>query len=171
MKLIKEFIRKQGLNLNGRTRYRESVRGVILKDKSLLMIFSPKGGDYLFPGGGVDKGESYERALVREISEECGAKVLSINGDLGKIIEFDTPKEKEYDVYKLASYYYVCEVDPKLDKQSLDQYEIDLGFTPRWVDIDEAISTNQMLIDSNNFPRWTPRETFVLKYIKEKFRL
>lgn len=135
------------------------------------MIYSSKEGDYKFPGGGVEMGETYEAALVREIEEECGATVLSINDELGKVIEFDIPKEEDYDVFKMVSFYYICEVDPNLGEQTLDQYEKDLGFTPMWVDIDKAILTNQMLIGTNNFPRWTSRETFVLKHIKEKYRL
>jgi hypothetical protein len=70
----------------------------------------------------------------------------------------------------MVSFYYLCEIDSNFGEQSLDQYEKDLGFTPTWVDIDKAISTNQMLIDSNIFPRWTPRKLFVLKHIK-KLRL
>jgi len=168
MKLLKEIIRKQGINFDGNTIYREAVRGVVINGKTLLMIYSSKDGDYKFPGGGINIGETHETALVREIREECGATVLSINEELGKVIEFDIPIEENYDVFKMVSFYYICEVDPDFGEQSLDQYEIDLGFTPIWVDIDKAISTNRMLIDSNNFPRWTPRETFVLEYIKEK---
>jgi len=171
MKLLNEIVRKQGINFNGKTIYREAVRGVIIKDRALLMVHSPQEGDYKFPGGGVDLGETYETALVREISEECGATVLSINDELGKVVEFDIPIEEDYDVFKMVSFYYICEVDPNFGEQSLDQYEINLGFTPIWIDIDKALSTNRMLVNSNNYPRWTPREIFVLEYIKAKFRL
>lgn len=34
------------------------------------MIYSPKHGNYEFPGGGVDIGEIYESALIKEISEQ-----------------------------------------------------------------------------------------------------
>ena len=62
-------------------------------------------------------------------------------------------------------------IGPNFGEQSLDQYEKDLGFTPEWVDIDEAISTNKKVIDSESFPRWTPRELFVLEYIKDTLQL
>lgn len=171
MRLLKKMIRNPGINSDGRMIFREAVRGVILKGRTILMIFSSKDGDYKFPGGGVDAGERYEDALAREISEECGAKVLSIKGELGKVIEYDKPAEEDYDVFKMISYYYLCEVDPDFGEQSLDQYEKDLGFTPVWVDIDEAIRKNQILVDSGSFQRWTPRELFVLKYIKKYFKL
>lgn len=169
MELLKEIVKKQGINFDGKAICREAVRGVIVKGRTLLMIYSSKNGDYKFPGGGIDTGETHEAALVREIREESGATVLSINGELGKVIEYDIPKEKNYDVFKMISYYYICEVGSNFGEQSLDKYEKDLGFTPVWVDIDEAISVNQMLIDSNSSSRWTRRETFVLKYIKDRF--
>lgn len=171
MKLLMEIIRKQGINLEGKTICREAARGVILKGRSLLMIHSLKDGDFKFPGGGIKTGETHENALVREIKEESGAIVLSIIDELGKVIEFDIPAEKDYDCFKMVSYYYICEVAQNLGEQSLDQYEKDLGFTPEWVDIDEAISTNKKVIDSESFPRWTPRELFVLEYIKDTLQL
>lgn len=166
MRMLKEIVRKRDINFNGKTIYREAVRGVIIRKRDLLMVYSSKNGDYKFPGGGIDTGETYEAALVREVSEECGARVLSINDELGKVIEFDIPIEENYDVFKMVSFYYICEVDLNLGEQSLDQYEKDLDFKPIWIDIDKAISTNRTLIDSKNYPRWTPRETFVLEHIK-----
>lgn len=171
MKLLNEIIRSQGINFNGKTFYREAVRGVIIKDNTLLMIYSSKDGDYKFPGGGVNKGETYEGTLIREVSEECGAEVLSVIDELGKVIEYDIPIEENYDIFKMVSFYYICEVDPNFGEQSLDQYEKDLGFIPIWVDIDKAISTNQILVGSNSYPRWTLRELFMLKYIKERYGL
>ena len=142
-----------------------------MQGKNLLMVYSSKAGDYKFPGGGIDRGETHQIALVREIREECGAAVVSIHGELGKVIELDIPLEQEYDVFNMASFYYLCEVDPNFGEQSLDQHEKELGFTPVWVDIDKAISANRMLLGSNTYPRWTPREIFVLEYIKNEFRL
>ena len=36
MKLLKEIVRQRGINIDGRTIYREAVRGVIIKDKFRL---------------------------------------------------------------------------------------------------------------------------------------
>jgi 8-oxo-dGTP pyrophosphatase MutT (NUDIX family) len=171
MKLLKEFIRNQDINLNGKAIYREAVRGVALRGKTLLMIRSSKDGDLRFPGGGVKPGETHEAALSREIREECGAALLSVQGGLGYVVECGAPVEKDFDVFKMASFYYICEVNSDFGEQSLDRYEEDLGFRPVWADIDEAISTNKALIDAGRHPRWTPRETFVLEYVKEAFGL
>ena len=76
MKLLKKIVRTQGINFEGETIYREAVRGIILNGKKLLMIYSSKDGDYKFPGGGVELGETYEETLVREVKEESGALEL-----------------------------------------------------------------------------------------------
>ncbi|MGI6717163.1 MAG: NUDIX domain-containing protein [Eubacteriales bacterium] len=172
MELLKEFIRNKAItDLNGKTYYRKAVRGVIIKDNKLLMVYSAKDGDYKFPGGGVKEGETLMAALAREVNEESGAKVISVNGELGRVIEFDLSIKAEYDIFKMESFYYICDVSPDFGSQSLDDYEQELGFTPVWVDIDEAISVNQALICSDKHPRWTPRETFMLGFIKDKFML
>ncbi len=167
MRLLKEIYRKSDINLLGKTIYREAVRGIIKKNDKLLMVYSSKDGDYKFPGGGVDAGETYEEALVREIREECGATVTKICSEFGKTIEYDIPVEKEYDVFQMISYYYICEVDSVLEEQALDEYERDLGFKPVWTDIESAIKANKTIIEtkSHNAPRWTRRELFVLELL------
>ncbi len=148
--------------------FREAVRGIIKHENKLLMVYSSKNGEYKFPGGGVDAGETYEEALIREIREECGAKVTDICSEFGKMVEYDVPIEKEFDVFKMISYYYVCDVAPTLKEQALDEYEEDLGFKPVWIDIDSAIEANRAVIKekADNAPRWTQRELFVLELLK-----
>lgn len=171
MKLLKEINRSQAINFDGKRVYREAVRGVIIEGRTLLMVYSSKHGIYKFPGGGVEAGESYEESLTREIGEESGARLLSIDKEIGKVIEFDKAKDKGYDVFQMTSYYYKCKVDPNLGEQTLDQHEIELGLRPKWVDIDKAILANQRLLETGNPPNWTARETHVLKYIKNKLTL
>jgi 8-oxo-dGTP pyrophosphatase MutT (NUDIX family) len=170
LRLLKEIYRKDNLNLSGRTIYREAVRGIIRKGNKLLMVYSSKDGDYKFPGGGVNTGETYEEALMREIREECGAMVTCIRSEFGMVIEYAKPKEPEYDVFKMASRYYLCDIDPVLRDQILDDYEEKLGFKPVWIDIDSAIEANKKLIESerHDIPGWTRRELFVLELLKKE---
>ncbi len=170
MLLIKEIMHKQNINIQGKSIEREAVRGVILKHHELLMIHSTMNGDYKFPGGGINFGETHEDALIREISEECGAVVTKIDDELGKVIEYDIPLEDDYDVFKMTSFYYLCQVDSNFGNQLLDLYEKELGFKPVWINIDDAISANFKLINSNHYPRWTKRELVVLNYIKDKLK-
>lgn len=170
MRLLKEIYRKTDINISGKMIYREAVRGVIKRENELLMVYSSKDGDYKFPGGGVDAGETYKDALIREIREECGATVINIHSEFGKTVEYDIPMENEFDVFKMASFYYVCDVDPILGEQFLDEYEKNLGFEPVWIDINSAIEGNRTIIDTKAFdaPRWTKRELFVLELLKKE---
>ena len=55
------------------------VAGVIYKDNKFLIaqrnLKKAQGGLWEFPGGKVEKGESYENALTREIKEEFNANI------------------------------------------------------------------------------------------------
>jgi 8-oxo-dGTP pyrophosphatase MutT (NUDIX family) len=165
MRLLHEIFHKKDLNLRGRTVTREAVRAIIFERDRLLMIFSKKNGDYKFPGGGVEKGEDYRKALVREIREESGIENTSIGRAFGMVIEYDLPLEKEYDLFKMTSRYFHCSTESMIGKQQLDLYEQDLGFTPCWISIEEALKINQKLLQEKfpEMPRWVRRETFVLE--------
>ena len=84
------------------------VYGVILREDNILLVLKTRGpykGLWDLPGGRLEKGESKEQALIREISEETGVKVekfrflkevtaefpgFSHKGSLYVIEEFDT---------------------------------------------------------------------------------
>lgn len=168
MELLKEIIRDPGMATAGKTIFREAVRGIILDERKLLMIHLPRNGTYKFPGGGIAGEETPEEALAREILEECGARVSKILRPFGKVIEFSIPKEEDFDVFRMTSSYYLCEVESAFAEQHLDAYEHDLGFYPVWVDVDEAIHSNLDVLLSRREAshRWNARETFVLEQIK-----
>ena len=170
MKLIQEIVHQEGIRQDGKALCRTAVRGIILRENKLLMIHSAQNGDLKFPGGGIDDGETHHQALVREIREECGATVSHIDGAFGCVIEYAAPLEHEYDVFKMTSFYYLCRIAPMFGAQHLDQYEQDLGFAPRWVDVDTAIQINQSILHSGQLvvPRWTRREIVVLEKIREQ---
>jgi len=167
VKILAEIHRRPGINTQGRTVHRTAVRAVILRGRDLLLVFSSTVGDYKFPGGGVNDGESHEQALARELYEECGAHLLSVDGELGAVIEYNIPLEAEFDVFRMTSHYYFCQAGDGFGAQKLDEYEKNLGFKPVWVDIDDAISKNKSLLNSDKFPEWLRREIFVLEYLKQ----
>ncbi|MFW6271150.1 MAG: NUDIX hydrolase [Bacillota bacterium] len=172
MKLLKEIYRQENLDFDGKIIYREAVRGVILKGDSIYMLFSNQDGDYKFPGGGIEAGETKEETLKREIKEETGALVLNIGEEIGKIIEYKEAKEEEYDIFKMISYYYMCDVKENYCNQCLDQYEKDLGFEPVWIDINDAIIKNKSIIDLRDQKEngWIIRETYVLEKIRKMLK-
>jgi 8-oxo-dGTP pyrophosphatase MutT (NUDIX family) len=60
---------------------RNSARGIILKEDAVILIHRLKNKkDYwVFPGGGVKKGESFVQALHRELWEELGITVTILS--------------------------------------------------------------------------------------------
>ena len=178
MKLLTTFYRNENINLEGKTFIRKAVRGIIFRALTpnssssrrgeLLMIYSPVNGDYKFPGGGVDVGESHHEALRREIREECGATMTQVGEELGKVISYAHATEKGFETFKMNSYYYFCEINGDLGALKLDDYEEKLGFRPEWVSIETALETNKrVLAESNPAPWWTRREIFVLEMLRE----
>lgn len=166
MKLLHTINRQKGIDYEGKTFLREAVRGIALRDEKLLMIYSSINGDYKFLGGGIEAGESHLEALQREISEESGATLSRVTGELGKIIEYGKSFNESFDTYKQISYYYFCEVEGEIGSLDLDEYEEALGFQPVWVDIETALETNKnILAEAGPSPRWTRREVFVLELL------
>lgn len=171
MKILAEIFRDQALDLHAKTDRREAVRAVVIRDRSLLMVHSPVNGDYKFPGGGVGKNEKHRYALKREVQEECGMNLVDILQGIGEVVEYAISIKPAYDVFKLTSSYYLCEVDPDVFEQRLDPYEKELGFRPVWVDIDTTIQANMTVLKSETKqpPEWAAREIFMLEYIKRRF--
>jgi 8-oxo-dGTP pyrophosphatase MutT (NUDIX family) len=167
MNILAEIHRCPGINRKGKTIHRTAVRGVIARGRNLLMILSSRVGDYKFPGGGVNPAETHAQALCREIQEECGMGVTHIGPEIGVVIEYNIAMESDYEVFKMTSHYYACNVGASFGTQRLDDYEQELGFKPVWIDIDQAIQFNTALLSSNKMPEWLKREIFVLKYIKQ----
>jgi len=167
MNVLTTIHRVNGINIHGRTLTRTAVRAVILCGRDLLMVYSANVGDYKFPGGGVNDGETHEQALARELLEECGAQLIRVNGGLGAVIEYDLPEERDFDVFKMTSNYYLCTVRDGVTHQSLEGYEAELGFQPVWVDIDKAIAENRSLLLAPDPPEWLVREIFFLEYLRE----
>lgn len=159
---------KNNLNLDGKIYYREAVRGIILKENKILLVYSDINKDYKFPGGGIEDGEDAYSALKREILEESGAHLIS-HSYFGQVIEYDDGQFDNADVFRMLSKYYLVEIKEDLSELNLDHYEEKLKFHPVWVDIKKAYEENKRILEGNNPPRWTKRETFVLEYLIKHF--
>ncbi|HHP5455030.1 TPA: NUDIX domain-containing protein, partial [Aeromonas veronii] len=73
---------------DGRTLERLTVRAVVPRGDELLLVHSRVNGDLMFPGGGIEAGESHRVALARELLEECGAELREVGGLLGETREY-----------------------------------------------------------------------------------
>lgn len=152
-------ISKEKVNVN----YREAVRAIILQNNSILMVHTNK-GDYKLPGGGVNKEETHQDTLKREIKEETGYIVNNVKDKIGIIIERKLDQYEENSVFEMISYYYLCELSSNKTSQQLDSYESELDFRPVWIQLDKAIHSNEEILKKdNNKNDWIYRETNVLK--------
>jgi ADP-ribose pyrophosphatase YjhB (NUDIX family) len=145
---------------------RVAVRAVVRVGAELLMIRSEVAGDYKFPGGGVEAGESPAEALVREVREECGLAVVHV-GDVPVIIveELRAGLEAGW-VLSMRSSYLPCDVDREERHPTvLEAYEAALGFVPEWVTVDHALRVNEEVLARGGASPWVERETLVLRVL------
>ncbi len=56
---------------------RHTIRGLIIKDKKILLVTGHDASFYWTPGGGVEGGETVLETLHREIKEELGLTVVN----------------------------------------------------------------------------------------------
>lgn len=166
MKLLAEIDRVELVDKNKSTYTRYAIRGISKYKDTYLLIYSQKDKAYIIPGGGIDKDESHYQALKRELDEECGAKLIDVEAKFGYTVEYDLYPEETFDIYKRVNYYYLVHVDQNLGLQKLEPYEIELGLTPRWVSIEEAIETNELAIQNMYYPKWAKRELLIFKLLK-----
>lgn len=143
---------------------REAVRAVIFLDKKLLLIQTNR-GDYKFPGGGRKEEEDLTSALIREVKEETGYRVLKVREGIGEITENYEDSHEPGAVFQMTSVYYICEVSGNGEEQTLDGYEAELGFRPVLIVAEEALRLNEEILkkDAEGSNLFLPREICALR--------
>ena len=151
---------------------RPATRGIILREKEILLLYTKRYEDYSLPGGGVDEGELIEVGLKRELAEETGAKNIQIIEAFGKYEEYRLSHKKEQDLIFMTSYCYTCSIDNELGETKYEDYEKKNGMNPVWIDINKAISHNKKtLAQSEKSGFSVEREIFLLELIRDQFNL
>ena len=122
---------------------RPSARAIIFKGDKLALVYATNEKYYKFPGGGIHDDEDKKQALIREVKEEVGLKVIpeSIT-EFGSVLRRQKSDRDTDTVFEQENYYYLCEVEDTAGCQNLDEYEKDAGFGLVYADIDEAIKVN-----------------------------
>ena len=118
--------------------------GAIIKDgnKYLTLI-----KDAMFSGGSVDDGETTRQAVVREVLEECGAKVTKLKYLARDYYLVDWEFQGITFPNKRVSYIYLCEVE-KGDLKALGlQGEFDNNIKLRWCTLKELEEFNLYKVD------------------------
>ena len=75
---------------------------IIIQNQKLLVIHrqKPEQDYYILPGGGVELEESFEEACIREVKEETGLDVLSLQ------------LVRKYYTLEKEEYYFIAQVTP-----------------------------------------------------------
>lgn len=81
---------------------RKRAGALIIQDKKLLLISEKNQDSYWTPGGGVEAGEDYHDALVRELQEELDARTASAKL-FYSYVDTDADEEVHYFLVSLAS--------------------------------------------------------------------
>ena len=102
------------------------VAGLIKKGDKFLLVRRPlnkkRGGLWEFPGGKVEKGETLEEAIKRELKEELDIEV-NVKGVLSEV-KYNYP-EGEIELYLL-------------EVESNEEPELKEAIEKRWVSVEEA---------------------------------
>ena len=131
-------------DLQGRQFIRPSARGIIIKNRKVAMVHSLRYNYYKFPGGGLEVGEDAKSALIREVREEAGLKVMPDSvREYGCVRRIQKLDSLDYDYLYQENYYFLCDtVDESVD-QDLDDYEAEAGYTQEWVEPEQVININR----------------------------
>lgn len=80
------------------------VRAVIIEKNSLLLIHRLKNNQeyWVFPGGGVEQGEDFKTALLREVLEELGVEVIVIKQFANSSLNIEGQEEQQ-EIFYLCS--------------------------------------------------------------------
>jgi ADP-ribose pyrophosphatase YjhB (NUDIX family) len=113
---------------------RGAARAVVFdNEKKIALLHVMKLRYHKLPGGGIEKGESMEDALRREVSEEIGCSIGNVR-ELGIVEEF----RNKSSLHQL-SYCFLADLAGEKGVPHLEQGEIDDGFETVWLSIKDAI--------------------------------
>ena len=170
MKILRKIFPEDQELKNKKIYKRIAARGIILDGENILLIHTKRYDDYSFPGGGVDKGETLEDGVKRDINKETGAQNIEIISEYGIYDEIKPIHKKDYDFINMVSYFFVCNIHKELGKTSLEDYEVNNGMDARWINIHEAIAHNKKVI--KNQPKtiglYIDRELFMLELVAKE---
>lgn len=165
MRLIKKLVHPDVKAMTGVILTRQAARGIVLRERSILMLFTERYNDFSFPGGGVAEGEDMIDGLRRELEEETGACNVRVQRSFGYIEELRPHWRPGFDLMNMTSHFFFCDIDPELRATKMEDYETANGMRPVWVDLDEAITHNRGVMQRREVTMGLSiqRETFMLE--------
>ena len=151
---------------------RPSVRGIILRDGKLALVHCGKFDYYMFPGGGIENGETHEETLIREVKEESGLVVIpeTIRA-FGSALRLSKSGHLENTVFEQENYYYLCEAQDEIAAPEFDVHEIEEQYSLVFLTPEEAVRRNRTNDHGEeNGGVWIERETRIMELLLEKSR-
>lgn len=140
-----------------------SVRGIICRDGKLAMQCG-RDGEYKIPGGGLEKGEDFTQALVREILEETGLHVVEESIlELGEIREIRKDLFNPEKKYICHSMFFYCETGERQEALQLTPSEIAKGYEVKWVSPEKIYERNALI----GKDPWIIRDTAFIKMLMD----
>ena len=168
MRLLFEIDTKD-YNRNGIAFIRHSARCINIKNGLVAMVQSAKYDYYKFPGGGIEKDECIEHAMIRETQEETGLVVIPHTvKEYGYVHRIQKSDFGDADYFVQDNFYFICGVEETVRAQRLDDYEEEEKFTLEYVDPDKAIHVNRSVNHGTKDQIMIEREAKVLEILKEE---
>ena len=119
--------------------FRPSVYGVIIEKGKVLLV--PQFDGYDFPGGAVEKGETLEEALNREVKEETG---LTVKKDIIISCEQDFFKSPHYRLntgyHSILMHFFCKDPQGEISADGFDENEKTYSKKAEWIEIDRIDS-------------------------------
>lgn len=166
MRLLKTAIHPDVNPQSNTIIHRKATRAIVLNGDNILMLYTERYHDYSLPGGGLDNGEDIIAGLKRELTEETGAKNITQVIPFGCYEEFRPWYKNDCDTMHMLSYCFTCQIHHQLGDTQLEDYEVNNGMRPVWINIHDAIAHNEYtMLHSEKQGLSIQRETFLLKLI------
>ena len=161
MKLLFEVDTKD-YDPNAECTYRCSSCGIVIQGEKIAMCYIDKHRVYVIPGGGIEEGETMKQAVIREMHEETGLRIIpeSIR-EYGYI---HTVRKGMYEpVYVQDDYYFLCQAEKKFDEVNLTDNEINNGYHFDFVNPFEILDDNNARLLSGKAPCLFERDRLILE--------
>lgn len=173
MRLIAQLTHTKVESLNGTVLKRQAARGIVLRDQSVLLLFTERYNDFSFPGGGLDPGESLTVGLQREMEEETGATNTRVLSNFGYLEEVRPHGKGGFDLLHMTSHFFLCEIDQELKPTRMESYEKSNGMRPLWMDLHTALKHNRAVMQRQEVTMGMSiqRETLILELVAKELLL
>lgn len=140
MELLGEFYERDfAIEPNGEPEVsyevRKAARAVVFRGSEIALLYMSHNGHHKLPGGGVNKDESLEAALRREIKEETGYEIFIRPESVGIVIEYRDSKR-----LLQISYCYLADAIGEQSSTVFTEEEIERGAELEWMRLDDAIA-------------------------------